>query len=1826
MATGTGGAYLQSIVANPATDASFTGVNGVYTGSVVGSGKESTCFIFYSVGDNGKPEKYYVPTANGMVQLNPSKATWRVTEGSTFDTYADWWWWFYSSSSYSFTKAEAAFELNLPNKSCTTEVTKLPDPLVITFTGDWAKANVGVYNEELDEVEGSVFQGNTFTMDPPAKNGYQFFVFFDEGYEATISGTNSGSNTWMVSDTPDTNPDALPGQQFYTFTVNTAVGDKGANITFNITEIDYSTHFNITGDTKGFKQVCEPGGGFNLKPLPVTDNKFSVLVPADADEYNATELYIFYDSTYKCAVTGEGIAPGSDTYYIEDFGDASQFGNYPGQNAIWIKLYSGARAHNFTIDLTAPVIKVDFTKFEAEFNTMVNYEITELYSFKFTWNYPVAILDPSKIYVDVPGVWGQQLTGADGLECSVEGNSLVVNVANGPLVNKTPSQQFGWIGVYDGGISVNGQTLENDGYGVSKDVTWAPGTGGVNIDNLVSVPARGINHQIDVIDQIELSMEGFWIGYSETSDSWSAVQKAAKIYVCDEGEGNFTQGTPMDVTIQGVNPNVPGGSRWFESIIVKPATQLNDNSKWYYLVIPGYNITFKNIETDHYADDYTNPIEFVYTVAGEGAMTVVPGQYQYVDYSNWKGLVLGNAVTNGVKVADASLVKLYSGMFDSASDYLAAEPLASGVSAIEGDDIVISFPNYDVFNGTYTLVVEDGALTGVTNWTAFKYDNVSKVNGKDFHAIFFSITGHAVDINSIPVTTVPANGETLESVEEVKVWWGNNLKLITGETPDPNDPLVSVPNPVSGKMTFNSVQSDIIFDVVRTTQSEEGTDDGLGGGIDGAYYYTLVYTPEAPLADGEYTFTIPAEALKVYINSQNEIPNAEVSFSFTVAQPNFTYVLNGPIFLNGPEKKEMNLDGTTLSLTDIQTQPQLFNIQKMNGEKVVETYGPATDADGANILLTYGEYQGVADSQYKWNLPANTGDRGMIVDITFDLTTLKLNLIDKTPKAPEYITVEPVADPVSGTTQPSLGTIEVRWPGVKFENLVGVEKNVEVPVDASKVKIFLDGVQKAFPDPTDMMNEGSVYVVDLQGSNEAGSDPNAGGASGVDYGNAYVIKLPDMAFFWKGEVKIEIAEGAVTSTTGEINKPVTLIYNVKDLFTTVVWNPQEAPEVSHEFNKEEVEFYAWWYNADMGEYFDYAYNVELVNSPAIPIFYTTNGSGQIPVTSDQMKADGKKLTFNFNDLAEGSYVLTLPEGTVRIYDNWGTDALNGETSYYFTIVNPQQEFLPDTPEEGVLTIDPANNSTVAGLGQIELVWSNVVFDLGVEDNTPKELDNTFVTVHLDGLPMTEWRNNGGYVEAVNRTVAPEGGNEPGIMTAAEPETEAVLMLYFGDDSFNWTGNLSIVIPQGLVKTTDGAINAEMTLNYTLEEPKAETSLIFSSPIQIAFTKNVTTPVSVDVPVSIVPEENAFQYKGLQFDITTPDWLAVKEATLNSTLKGSVEISEPASIPTHTFRVMATLAEGTSSNLVKDIVTMKLEATNYSDVAAGMYDVIISNPVYFSSVTGQDILINGFDGQIEVTVKAVSVESVEIESVEVAEPSFSADTMIDDVTVGEDLDITVKVTPADTTDVLEWTSDVDGVEFDYDETTGELTVDTSGVDIKPGEQKTVTVTGTIGEGENQKTVSHTFTLRGVILGDSNNNQIVTVADVVTTANVIATVPQPVTRLDFPNANVILTEVDGEQQLNVLDLTATVNIALDNGKFDGNRNPQNVRRHTRQILSTDRLVADNYKARTGEFTIGVQLEDSYSYSALETLVEVPAGMTVKAITAGPRLAGHEIAYGI
>lgn len=392
-------------------------------------------------------------------------------------------------------------------------------------------------------------------------------------------------------------------------------------------------------------------------------------------------------------------------------------------------------------------------------------------------------------------------------------------------------------------------------------------------------------------------------------------------------------------------------------------------------------------------------------------------------------------------------------------------------------------------------------------------------------------------------------------------------------------------------------------------------------------------------------------------------------------------------------------------------------------------------------------------------------------------------------------------------------------------------------------------------------------------------------------------------------------------------------------------------------------------------------------------------------------------------------------------------------------------------------------------------------------------------------------------------------------------------------------------------------------------------LVFDDITETITLSEATAPYTItkDVEVRLQLDQNVnFAYKGFQFDITLPEGFTLETATANpllTTTTPSVELQKNGA-----YRVLSYFdneAESTNT-AIEYLVKLNIQKVYDALPAAGTYNykATIDNTVVFSTEEGQDITqVAGSQSDVTIIVNQgkVPVTAINITAAKLMTPSYNnLDTynsnMVTYVTSGQQVQLEWNVAPANATvQTVTWSTNNDNVKVNSGiVTTAGITAETK-----------VTLTATADD-QSGVTATYEFTVKPILLGDANDNGYVTVSDVVTIANFIATKPSKV--YDQPNA-----DFDANGDIDVNDINATINVIMG-----GAETPKSIRRQS-NVMTNDMLVSNNFKVAGSEpFAIGVGLENNINYASLQALVTLPEGMELVEVTKGARAAGHHLVY--
>ena len=414
--------------------------------------------------------------------------------------------------------------------------------------------------------------------------------------------------------------------------------------------------------------------------------------------------------------------------------------------------------------------------------------------------------------------------------------------------------------------------------------------------------------------------------------------------------------------------------------------------------------------------------------------------------------------------------------------------------------------------------------------------------------------------------------------------------------------------------------------------------------------------------------------------------------------------------------------------------------------------------------------------------------------------------------AADYISVNPVANPANGYKGGPQGNVSITWPGVSLQ-MESQDKDAKNPVDPSFVEITLNGNPVTInPNTTGggKVLVGAQYISD-------------GATTQTRVDDQLLIVLPDMFFFWTGDVKINIKEGAVTSTTGEINAPISLEYTFNGLNYDVIWNPELPSNGSPvTFTQGNAIFYASWDGCtDLS-----------INSNARPFYMkendTDNGT-QLPA-SDYISIEDGKVKFDFSTFGVGTYLVDLPDGAV----NLGDGNQNGEAIYNFRIVEsvaPQYYVSAQPSEYGYFDA-------------FSVVWATDI-------TQPYEISSKYASVNPDSGNLVFNQTGKSLIKVTKNGIENVGIAQVSIVEYQQSEysknyPNAQLLVTLYGFEMDVESRYTLTIPAGLVDIDyDGktVANDDITFTFTL---KGETAFELPAPTIDPLEGTVSTLETVNV--------------------------------------------------------------------------------------------------------------------------------------------------------------------------------------------------------------------------------------------------------------------------------------------------------------------------------------------------------------------------------------------
>ena len=398
--------------------------------------------------------------------------------------------------------------------------------------------------------------------------------------------------------------------------------------------------------------------------------------------------------------------------------------------------------------------------------------------------------------------------------------------------------------------------------------------------------------------------------------------------------------------------------------------------------------------------------------------------------------------------------------------------------------------------------------------------------------------------------------------------------------------------------------------------------------------------------------------------------------------------------------------------------------------------------------------------------------------------------------AADLITARMTVTPADGSVGQMFGQVMIHWEDteLQMDDRTPGAKNY---LDLSLVSLTLNDEEITL---NNTLSGGSAYVSYLESSDEQ----MGGGTYGI--GDFLFITFPDAFpnpyFTWTGTVNLELKEGLVTTTDGEVNGPVSLTYYFQQAATDIAWVPQQNTT----FLAGEC-----FINASWGESDELRINENVSKAPFIQKEDASNDDkfgDQISVADKMSIVDGT-LQFDLSDLTAGTYSLTLTEGAVFV----GDDYINGEAYYNFRVIEGDSPETPEVPD-AVVKVLPDENDWFDGFS---VLWGSMWEPYSLSSKyTEYNEDSESYIFTSEGLALISVKENDEKeVKILQASLVEYQFNQ-----TSENYPSGQLNITLQDFQTNVGSTYTLTLSPGLVEIdVDGTnvANDEVTYSFTLGE-------------------------------------------------------------------------------------------------------------------------------------------------------------------------------------------------------------------------------------------------------------------------------------------------------------------------------------------------------------------------------------------------------------------------
>ena len=486
-------------------------------------------------------------------------------------------------------------------------------------------------------------------------------------------------------------------------------------------------------------------------------------------------------------------------------------------------------------------------------------------------------------------------------------------------------------------------------------------------------------------------------------------------------------------------------------------------------------------------------------------------------------------------------------------------------------------------------------------------------------------------------------------------------------------------------------------------------------------------------------------------------------------------------------------------------------IQNSNGERIYLLYDPwgygngqvnndwstgALTVDVTSLNLPNGNYTLVIPDNAQQVTDEDTATTYLVPEASYEFGMENGQIVDATEPAPEvtYLSDATVTSGLIGgymcnqwgisdlsleyLNNGEAETITLVNPMIEYEE---GDEDMEYPIYYRTAQLT-DQEGNSFPVKLTIPSGGGMIMDEEEGDATAaytGTSLNVD-LLGVEEGYAWPV----------GKYTLEIPENVVVCTDGDVNPAQTIEWTMVGEYAPITDamvspRPRDLSEGENgTYSQAELEAVTITF-------------AEEISYLAGDITCSTGNGESAVLSSDCITIEGKVLTLDLSDLAQGTYNIVIPTGYLLV----GGNKLSGEKYMSYVVWNG----LP----EATMIQGPAPVGVYAQ--NIELTWGEAIESVG----------------QLPALNVYEnWYDPSAtpafQIPALNLSLQTVSYGEEG----GTPEKMYVLYIDIEEIFMGLTGNYIIVVPEGIV-TANGLVNPQQEIAFTLTQLVADPEITLS---------------------------------------------------------------------------------------------------------------------------------------------------------------------------------------------------------------------------------------------------------------------------------------------------------------------------------------------------------------------------------------------------------------